>query len=161
MNIIDTIINLFPKKKIRYQNQFDKVVNLTLPDYVNTSGNTNLAGGGIGSDQNPTGTGGSQGTQRGADGLTAAERLKINLLKTYNDKLALYKTLKLDYNKKFNEGTETPANMAKLKTALLKLKAEVAVALNGIKTYTEYTAAKVSFEATPETIGTYKVKAIL
>lgn len=161
MNIIDTIINLFPTKKIRYQNQFDKVVNLTLPDYVNPTGNTNLAGGGKGTDQNPTGTGGSQGTQRGSDGLTAAERLKINLLKTYNDKLALYKTLKLDYNKKFNEGTETPANMAKLKTALLKLKAEVAVALNGIKTYAEYTAAKINFEAVPEVIGSYKVKTIL
>jgi hypothetical protein len=161
MNIIDTIINLFPTKKIRYQNQFDKVVNLTLPDYVNSTGNTNLAGGGKGTDQNPTGTGGSQGTQIGADGLTVAERNKIRFLKIYNDKLALYKTLKLDYNKKFNEGTETPANMAKLKAALLKLKTEVAVALNGIKTYAEYTAAKINFEAVPEVIGSYKVKTIL
>ena len=161
MSIIDTIINLFPTKKNRYQNQFDKVVNLTLPDYVDSSGNTNLAGGGKGSDQNPTGTGGSQGTQRGADGLTAAERLKINLLKTYNDKLALYKTLKLDYNKKFNEGTETPAKMITLKAALLKLKSEVAVALNGIKTYAEYTAAKINFEAVPEVIGAYKVKTVV
>jgi hypothetical protein len=152
MNIIDKIISLFPKKRNRYETRTDKVVNLNYPTGSNTSG------GGAATDQNPTGTGGQQGQTVGADGLTAAERTKIRLLKTYNDKLAAYKLAAADYNKKFNEKTETVAKMTTLKTALLKLKSEVAVALNGIKTYAEYTAAKINFEAVPETIGSYKVK---
>jgi hypothetical protein len=152
MNIIDKIISLFPKKRNRYETRTDKLVNLTVPT------NSVVSGGGSSTDQNPTGTGGQQGQTVGTDGLTAAERTKIRLLKTYNDKLAAYKLAAADYNKKFNEKTETAAKMATLKTALLKLKSEVAIALNGIKTYAEYTAAKINFEAVPETIGSYKVK---
>lgn len=161
MNLIDSIINLFPKKRNRYETRTDKVVNLTLPTGVNTSGNSNVSGGGIPTDSNPTGTGGTQGTQIGADGLTAAERTKIRLLKTYNDKLSAYKLAAADFNKKFNEKTEPAAKMAALKTALLKLKSEVALALNGIKAYSEYTAAKINFEAVPQTIGAYKVKTVV
>ena len=155
MNIIDKIISLFPKKRNRYETRTDKVVNLTYPT---ATGNSNVSGGGAATDQNPTGTGGQQGQTVGVDGLTAAERTKIRLLKNYNDKYAAYRAAAADYNKKFNEKTETAAKMTTLKTALLKLKAEVAVALNGIKTYAEYTAAKINFEAVPETIGSYKVK---
>jgi hypothetical protein len=161
MNIIDKIISLFPLKKNRYDTRTDKNVNLTLPNGTNTSGGSNVSGGGTSTDQNPTGTGGSQGTNVGVDGLTAAERLKIRLLKTYTDKLALYKAAAADFNLKFVEGQTPAATMAILRTAVVKLKAEVAAALNGIKTYAEYTAAKISFEAVPVKIGSYKVKVIV
>jgi hypothetical protein len=158
MNIIDKIISLFPLKKNRYDTRTDSNVNLTLP---NPTGNSNVSGGGTSTDQNPTGTGGSQGTNVGTDGLTAAERLKIRLLKTYTDKLALYRAAAADFNTKFVEGQTPAATMAILRTAVVKLKAEVAAALNGIKTYAEYSAAKISFEAVPVQIGAYKVKAIV
>lgn len=155
MNIIDFIINLFPKQKNRYQTQTDKTVNLTVP------GTATTAGGGLSTDQNPTGTGGAQGQTVGTDGLTSAERLKIRSLKTYNDKLAAYRILAADYNKKFNDKIETASNMLKYKAALLKLKSEVALALNAIKTYSEYEAAKMNFEAIAINIGSYKVKTIV
>lgn len=158
MNIIDKIISLFPLKKNRYETRTDSNVNLTLP---NPTGNSNVSGGGVSTDSNPTGTGGSQGTNVGADGLTAAERTKIRLLKNYNDKLALYKAAAADFNLKFVEGQTPAATMASLRTAVVKLKAEVAVALNGIKSYAEYTAAKINFEAVPVKIGAYTVKVIV
>lgn len=161
MSIIDTIINLFPTKKIRYQNQFDKVVNLTLPDYVNTSGNTNLAGGGKGTGQNPTGTGGSQGTNVGIDGLTAAEKLKKRQLENYRVLFAKYQLKLTEHNSKFVDGTTSVAAMAILVKEIKKLRAEVATALLNIKQFSEYTAAKTNFEAAQIRMGVYKVKTVV
>ena len=161
MSIIDNIINLFPTKKIRYQNQFDKVVNLTLPDYVSSTGNTNLAGGGRGSDQNPTGTGGSQGTQIGADGLTASQRKQKMYTEYFNTLLEKYRLDYANYLLMFKDGQETPAKIAIVVRALQALRKQVELALKQMQQFDNYLKSQTGFEALPTRIGAYKVKTIV
>ena len=58
-------------------------------------------------------------------------------------------------------GVETKAKMLTLQANCRKLKVAVQLALKQIEQYNEYVALKTNFEATPEIIGTYKVKTVV